>query len=94
MPGFYIRKPQMSRYPEKILFQLADELATDNEKSRIEQRAFEIQSTSKKSLYSRKWCQIGYCNNNKTTTICNLCKKYVCGKCTQKKVYVCKKCNG
>ena len=75
------------------MFQLADELAADNEKSRIEHKASEIQSTSKNSSYSRKWCQIGYCDNNKIITICNLCKKYVCGKCTQKKVYVCTKCD-
>ena len=78
---------------KNFMLQLADELAADNEKLRIEQRASKIQSTSKNSPYSRKWCQIRYCNNNKTTIICNLCKKYVCGKCTQKKVYVCKKCN-
>ncbi|XP_033353066.1 uncharacterized protein LOC117235294 [Bombus vosnesenskii] len=76
-----------------FMFQLAEKLVADNEKSRIEQRASEIQSTSKNSPYSRKWCQIEYCNNNKTTTICNLRKKYVCGKCTQKKLYVCKKCD-
>ncbi|XP_033319032.1 uncharacterized protein LOC117216437 [Bombus bifarius] len=82
---------QISR--KDFMFQLAEELVADNEKSRIEQRASEIQGTSKNSPYSRKWCQIGYCNNNKTTTICNLRKKYVCGKCTQKKLYVCKKCD-
>ena len=58
------------------MFQLADELAADNEESRMEQRASEIQSTSKNSPYSRKWYELGYCNNNKTSTICNLCKKY------------------
>ena len=68
------------------MFQLADELAVDNEKSRIEQRASEIQSTSNNSAYSHKFCQIGYCNNNRTTTMCNVCKKYVFGKCRQKKV--------
>ncbi|CAD1478542.1 unnamed protein product, partial [Heterotrigona itama] len=76
---------QISR--KDFMFQLADELAADNVKSRIELKAAEFQSTSKNSPYSCKWCQIGYCNNNKSTTICNLCKKYVCGKCTQKKLY-------
>ena len=80
---------QISR--KDFMFQLADELAADNEKSRIEQRASEIRSTSKNSPYSRKWYQIGYCNNNKTTIICNVCKKYVCGKCTQKNIHVYKK---
>ena len=78
---------QISR--KEFMFQLADELAADNEKSRVKQRASEVQSTSKNS---RKCCQIGYYNNNKTTIICNVCKKYACGKCTQNKVNVCKKC--
>ncbi|XP_071871615.1 uncharacterized protein [Bombus fervidus] len=82
---------QISR--KDFMFQLADELVAGNEKSRIGQRVSEIQSTSKYSPYPRKSCQIGYCNNNKTNAICDLCQKHVCGKCTQKKLYVCKKCD-
>lgn len=52
-----------------------------------------IQTTSNSSLCSRNWSQIRYCNNNKTSTICNINLKNVCAKCTQKESYVCKKCD-
>lgn len=74
-----------------FLFRLAEELASEYQTAREKPQEINIPSSSG-TLPVRKWCQIGYCNNNKTTTICDICKKNLCGKCTQRKIYVCKNC--
>lgn len=48
---------------------------------------------NKVNLNSRRTCQIGLCNENKTTTTCMKCEKYVCGSCTSINLKVCFKCN-
>lgn len=53
-----------------FLFRLAEELAAKYQTSR--QKPAEINTpTTNATVPVRKWCQIGYCNNNKTTNICN-----------------------
>lgn len=75
-----------------FLFRLAEEL-TSEYKSSSQGRASEIlRPATQNPRPVRKWCQIGLCNNNKTTTNCDICKKYVCGKCVEKKVSICKAC--
>jgi hypothetical protein len=75
-----------------FLFRLAEELASEYQTSRQKPHEADILTTSG-TVPVRKWCQIGYCNNNKTTNICNTCKKNVCGKCTHSKIYICRNCD-
>lgn len=75
----------MFRLANELSIENAIENATEDVKPRIE-----LQESNE--LCSHKSCLIRYYNNNKTTIICNTCRKYVCGKCTQKK-NVCKKCD-
>jgi hypothetical protein len=54
----------------------------------------EEQSHDKRKASKRHQCQVGMCKGDKTTEKCEICFKYVCGKCTknvEKKLY-CKKC--
>lgn len=74
-----------------FLFRLAEELASEYQTSRQKPHEADI-STTAGTVSVRKWCQIGYCNNNKTTNICNKCKKSLCGKCTKSKIYICRNC--
>lgn len=76
---------------KEFLFQLAEELSTKyDDPSELEN--FNL-SKSPESSNKRKTCQIGLCNDNKTVNICVGCRKYVCGKCTLKKVSICKNCD-
>jgi len=72
----------------KFLLQLAEELAFENDKP----RAADAPTGSNTIVSTRKWCQIGNCNNNKTNIICEKCGKYVCGKCTKRKAVICRVC--
>lgn len=71
-----------------FLFRLAEELTSGNQKAEI--RPTHIPTTPRPT---RKWCQIALCNNNRTTSKCSVCEKYVCGKCIEKNVLVCKNCS-
>jgi len=70
------------------LFQLAEEFAGK------EQQVLHRMSvnTAQNSNNKRKWCQIGYCTNNKTNNICDRCKKYVCGKFNKVSISICTNC--
>lgn len=76
---------------KNFLFRLAEELAAEYNSSKQILQEPDLPTTSS-TTSTRKWCQIGYCNNNKTANIFSTCKKSVCGKCTQNKLYICKKC--
>lgn len=98
MPRSYIRKQQLKKYHKRTFYISTNRWTkntAENVKLGMEARKANMQRTSKSSLCSCKWCQTGYCHNNKTTTICNICKKQipVCEECIQKKNYVSKKCN-
>lgn len=84
---------------KSFLFQLAEELArdarSDTSGEKLEQEALDsVPTNTTPNSNKRKWCQIGSCNNNKTNNICHKCRKYVCGKCTSKKIctFICKNC--
>lgn len=75
-----------------FLFQLAEELSTGYQESFEQENLNELLMADKTENSTRKCCQIGFCNENKTTHICIGCKKYVCGKCTTKTISVCINC--
>ena len=75
-----------------FLFQLAEELSSNHNNS-SELENFTNLLTNYQSSNIRKNCQIGLCNKNRTTNICGICRKYVCGVCTLKKISICKKCD-
>lgn len=80
-----------------FMFQLADELASDYKNSKSGPSVLPTkEATTITTSKLRKSCQVGLCKKikkvNKTANLCNSCKKYVCGKCTQRKLYFCKKC--
>jgi hypothetical protein len=78
-----------------FLFQLADELASEYVASKQKSNESNLSTISSSSsiVHERKWCQIGYCNNNKANNKCDKCKKSVCGKCTSRKICLCKNCD-
>lgn len=82
----------------KFILELADELRQPhlNRKAstRLPQEISNVSTSSTKTSRKRRQCQIGLCNNNKTSNICKNCSYYVCGKCTSKveKVLICKNC--
>jgi hypothetical protein len=84
---------------KKFLFGLAEELASDyvelKRKTKSEDSfcADTSVSTNNSVNVDRKRCSIVFCNRNKATTICNKCKKCVCGGCTSRKLYMCKNCD-
>ena len=63
-----------------FLFPLPEELSSKYEDT-SELVNFTNLLTNYQSSNIRKTCQIGLCNENKTTNICGGCRKYVCGKC-------------
>ena len=76
---------------QQILFKLAEELA--EEFQNVQQKEQDIKEISSNSVSCvRKKCQIKYCNENKTSTICFKCKKYMCGKCIVQDPSICKIC--
>lgn len=68
-----------------FLFQLAEELSGKHEDS-SELEYLNNLLKSPENLNIRKTCQIGFYNENKSANICARCQKYVCGKCTFKKL--------
>ena len=78
---------------KEFLFRLAEELTAEYQLSGQGKANENHRPATQNPRPVRKWCQIGHCNNNKTTTNCGVCKKYVCGKCVEKKVSICKTCN-
>lgn len=86
---------------KQFLFQLAEQLSadftTEREKHSSQQEDPQVSTaTSSNTTDStkRKICQIRLCHNNKTNNICQKCKRYVCGRCTSKKIctFICLKC--
>jgi hypothetical protein len=88
-----LTRKNISRH--SFLFQLAEELRELhlNKKTSLELPQ-KNSNTSNKPSKKRHQCQIGICNNNKTSDICKKCSFFVCGKCTSstEKVVVCKNC--
>jgi hypothetical protein len=86
---------EMSRHA--FLHQLAGELREiykEKRESMVPKHNEEEQSQDKRKTSKRHQCQVGMCKRNKTTEKCEICFKYICGKCTktvEKKIY-CKKC--
>lgn len=86
---------------KRFLFYLAKELTEEWIETKTEKVPKNISgkeellktiSEANDQILTRKWCQVGYCNNNKTKNMCYVCKKNVCGKCGTNKGYICKKC--
>ena len=42
---------------------------------------------------TRKKCQVMKCSGNKTTSICSICRKFICGKCRSESAVICKNCS-
>lgn len=72
-----------------------DHLKLRNQRKTQGPSASAIATSPTVSKSKRKTCQIGKCNENKTSYFCSLCSKAVCGKCTGKieKVVVCLNCS-
>jgi hypothetical protein len=86
---------EMSRHA--FLHQLAEELRkiyNEIRESMVLKHKEEEQSQDKRKAWKGHQCQVGICKRNKTTEKCEICFKYVCGKCTKtvKKKFYCKKC--
>ena len=80
-----------------FLRQLAEELRQaykEKCESMVPKHNEEEQSQDKRKASKRHQCQVGMCKRNKTTEKCEICFKYVCGKCTKtvEKKFYCKKC--
>jgi len=73
---------EMSRHA--FLRQLAEELREvykEKRESVVPKHNEEEQSQDKRKANKRHQCQLGMCKRNKTTEKCEICFKYVCGKC-------------
>lgn len=81
---------------KQFLFQLAEQLSTDYRAERQKKSSKNEDPQTSNTTYSnkRKICQVRLCHNNKTNNICEKCQKYVCGRCTHKKMstFICLKC--
>jgi hypothetical protein len=78
---------------KEFLFQLAEQLYTKYRAARQKHSSEHEDpqrstTTSSNVIHSnkRKICQVRLCQNNKTNHICEKCQKYVCGRCTHKKI--------
>ena len=88
-------KKKTSRHA--FLRQLAEELREvykEKRESMVPKHNEEEQSQDKIKARKRHQCQVGICKRNKTTEKCEICFKYICGKCTKtvEKRFYCKKC--
>lgn len=84
-----------SKQKKSVSEELARDARSDTSGEKLEQEALDsVPTNTTPNSNKRKWCQIGSCNNNKTNNICHKCRKYVCGKCTSKKIctFICKNC--
>jgi hypothetical protein len=69
-----------------LLHQLAEELREvykEKRESMVLKHNEEGQSQDKRKASKRRRCQVGMCKRNKTNEKCEICFKYVCGKCTK-----------
>jgi len=85
---------EMSRHA--FLRQLAEELREvyrEKRESVVPKHNEEEQSPDKRKASKKHQCQVGMSKRNKTTEICEISFKYVCGKCTKtvEKKFYCKK---
>lgn len=69
-----------------FIIQLAEQLRDGHLRNRQEATKGNNQDTVPQEQRKRRQCQISKCNGNKTTEVCTVCMKYVCGKCTGKVV--------
>lgn len=83
----------MKNIKKRFMFRFVDELASEykNSRSNFSELQMEEALTSRGSSNVRKWCQIGHCNNNKTSNILTRIKNMF-AECTQEKLYSCKNC--
>jgi hypothetical protein len=86
---------EMSKHA--FLHQLAEELREvykEKRESMVPKHNEEKQSQDNRKVSKRHACQVGISKCNKTTEECEICFKYVCGKCTKavENKFYCKKC--
>jgi len=90
-----VTREEMSRHA--FLRQLAEELREvhkEKRESMVPKHNEEEQSQDKRKASKRHECQVGMGKRNKTTEKCEICFKYLCGKCmkTVEKKFYRKKC--
>ena len=74
---------QISRHAfHRQLVEELREVYKEKRESMVPKHNEEEQSQDKRKTRKRHQCQVGMCKCNKTTEKCEMCFKYVCGKCT------------